>query len=38
MVRFRRFQRVLRTTVNPLVTFVLVTWQLIELLQRHGVL
>ena len=38
MLRFRRFLRVLRTTVNPLLDFVLVTWQLVELLHRHGVL
>ena len=37
MLRFRRFLRVLRTTVNPLLDFVLVTWQLVELLHRHGV-
>lgn len=38
MLRLRRFLRVLRTAVNPLLAFVLVTWQLIELLHRHGVL
>lgn len=38
MAYFHRCVRVLRTTVNPLLTFGFLVWQVVELLHRHGVL
>ncbi len=38
MAYFRRCVRVLRTTVNPLLTFCCLARQVVELLHRHGVL
>lgn len=37
MACFHRCVRVLRTTINPLLTFGLIVWQLVGLLHGHGV-